>query len=305
MSVTKLQDAWEGCSNWWAMVEPHKWLDFLPAAVLARLALSIAASSHQRAVEHAEGAFASLKNGDDGLAPAPLVKLSVLRSEPAFWVSVALCVVAEAAIMYSIVLGGAVSLPLLAAGGALLDALGRWLFLAESPPKQRMLAGGALAAVAAAAAAHFAPLPLALSGDVLWVALQEPPALLVLALLLGGAALLEMVGAGRLQRSDRERATLLSVQAGLLGALSALGSAALGSCLRHELLQSARSHFDTPCAVALASIAALAHLAQGRRLASAYRLSGHGARMETTRVHVATLVLCAPIAIAAVRDVCV
>ena len=112
-------------------------------------------------------------------------------------------VAAEVAALYSVVLGGAVSLPLLAAGGVFLDAASRWLLLSEPPPRQRVLAGGGLATVAAALAAHFAPLPLQLSGDQFWHALHARSAQLVVGLPLAGLLAGEVIGAARLLRSGR------------------------------------------------------------------------------------------------------
>ena len=278
----------------------HEWLDWLWPAIFARVALSFAATSHQRAVEHAEGAFAALKSGDSGGHPS-LVKAEVLRAQPAFWVSAVLCVAAEVAALYSVVLGGAVSLPLLAAGGVLLDAASRWLLLSEPLPRPRVLAGGGLALVAAALAAHFAPLPLQLSGDQFWHALHARSARLVVGLPLAGLLAGEVIGAARLLRSGGEYATLLSVQAGLLGSLGALGVAGLGACLRHELVQRSRPPFDTPCAVQLGGLAAVALHFQGSKARQAYAMTEHGSgRTATRRAHAATLIVCAPLAIAVV-----
>ena len=94
-------------------------LTALFCALAARVALALAAAAHDRAVHIAEGVFHRLK----GKADAPLVagRTDALCWSPAFWLSAALCVVAEMGLAAAVLLGGAIALPLLAASGALLD----------------------------------------------------------------------------------------------------------------------------------------------------------------------------------------
>ena len=197
----------------------------------------------------------------------------------------------------AVVYGGALVLPLLAAGGVLFDGYCRHLFLHESQPKQRAIQGASLAAAAAAAAAHFGPPAAALPAEDLWSALLSSPAVSSLGLVGLGLLVTEAVSHAQMLTQLRDLATLYAAEAALFGSLAALAVAALGSCLRFELNQLRHRLFNTPCVFLLAGVGAASLHMQGRRLRSAYAV---GERNAVSRAHAIALMLTAPLVIAAV-----
>ena len=264
------------------MLESTDYVLFL--GVAARLLLALSAVVHHKAVEIVTAHDSTLSPGSTS---------SSLWLAPLFWVAAVLTLVAEVALGTAVLVGGAIALPLLAATGTLLDGLARWQFLHGPPPAARVLAGGVLATAATAAAARFAPDARALPSEDMWRALWTLPGKAVLGGLVVAVCLAQ--AALDLPRLPSHLAVLHAAQAALCGAIGALASAALGSCVRSEWAQLRHAPFDSPCALELAVVVVAATVAQGRLLRAAYRLGDPAA---VGRVHGTVLLLVAPAAIA-------
>ena len=209
-----------------------------------------------------------------------------LTMQARYWIAAALCAAADGAAGLTVILGGALILPLLGAPGAAFDALARWLVLSDPRPRGRVAGGMVLAVISCLLLACSLPPPHAWSAERLWLALQQPLLFAVLVALAGGITVTEV--GSLLAWRTYDQADVLAVQSASWGVLGLLAGAALCSFARHERQAVNRPPFASPLGLQLIAAALLCTVLQAMRLGSAFR---RGDQPRVSRSHAISFTL--------------